>query len=54
VMIMLAGKDKAGRLKEVLEGPSDPDRLPIQMIQPESGKLIWLLDAGAAGMLEEE
>ena len=54
VMIMVAGKDKAARVKEVMEGPSDPDRLPIQMIQPESGKLNWLLDAGAAGMFEEQ
>jgi 6-phosphogluconolactonase len=54
VLILLAGKDKAARLHEVLEGPRDPDRLPIQMIQPEMGTLTWLLDAGAAGMHEEE
>ncbi|HWE00947.1 MAG TPA: 6-phosphogluconolactonase [Tepidisphaeraceae bacterium] len=54
VMIMVAGRGKASRVKEVLEGPSDPERLPIQMIQPESGTLTWLLDAGAAGMFEEE
>jgi 6-phosphogluconolactonase len=53
VMILVAGKDKAGRVHEVLEGPSDPERLPIQMIQPELGTLTWMLDVGAAGMMEE-
>jgi 6-phosphogluconolactonase len=54
VIILAAGKDKSGRLHEVLEGPRDPDRLPIQLIQPETGTLTWLLDAAAAGMLEDE
>ncbi|HET6249335.1 MAG TPA: 6-phosphogluconolactonase [Tepidisphaeraceae bacterium] len=54
VLILVAGKDKAARLSEVLEGPRDPDRLPIQRIAPETGVLTWLLDAGAAGMHEDE
>ncbi len=52
VIVMLAGANKADRVKEVLEGPRDPERLPIQLIQPV-GKMTWLLDAGAAGMHEE-
>jgi 6-phosphogluconolactonase len=54
VMILSGGADKASRLKEVLEGPREPQRLPIQFIQPENGTLTWLVDAGAAGMLEGE
>jgi len=50
VLILVAGAGKAERLAEVLEGPRDPQRLPIQLIQPLSGGLIWLLDAAAAGM----
>lgn len=50
VVVLVAGKDKAARLTEVLEGPEDPQRLPIQMINPASGKMTWLLDAFAAGM----
>jgi 6-phosphogluconolactonase len=50
IIVMLAGADKAERLKEVLEGPRDPQRLPIQLIQPESGKMTWLIDTAAAGM----
>lgn len=52
VMVLLAGADKAARLKEVLEGPRDPDRLPIQLIKPLLGKMTWIIDVAAAGMDE--
>jgi len=50
VMILVAGASKAARVHEILEGPREPDCLPIQRIAPESGKLTWILDAGAAEM----
>jgi 6-phosphogluconolactonase len=53
VIVLVAGAGKAERLAEVLEGPRDPKRLPIQLIEPQSGKLTWLIDAAAAGMREE-
>jgi hypothetical protein len=34
----------------VLEGGPDPEELPIQLINPGSGRLAWLLDVAAAGM----
>jgi 6-phosphogluconolactonase len=49
VIMLISGEGKARRLEEVLEGPRDPKRLPIQGIQPH-GKLTWLLDAPAASM----
>jgi 6-phosphogluconolactonase len=52
VMILVSGGSKAQRLQEVLEGPSDPDRLPIQMIAPLSGKLTWIIDVASAAMEE--
>ncbi len=48
VMVLVAGADKAPRLAEVLEGPRDPERLPIQLIAPVDGELIWMLDQAAA------
>jgi 6-phosphogluconolactonase len=48
VMVMVVGADKADRLREVLKGPRDPQRLPIQLIAPASGNMIWLLDSAAA------
>ena len=52
VVVLLAGGGKADRLKEVLEGPRDPDRLPIQLISPASGRMIWMLDKDVAAKLE--
>jgi len=49
VMFLVSGADKAQRVAEVISGPRDPDRLPSQLISPTSGRLIWLLDAAAAG-----
>jgi 6-phosphogluconolactonase len=50
VFIIVAGESKTARIAEVLEGPRDPDRLPIQLIEPAAGKLTWLLDIAAARM----
>ena len=50
VMILVGGASKAARLQEVLEGPPDPRRLPVQLIQPTNGRLTWVVDAPAAGM----
>jgi 6-phosphogluconolactonase len=52
VLILVTGAGKAKRVSEVLEGPHDPDRLPIQGIQP-TGELVWIMDVEAAGMNEE-
>ena len=54
VIVLVTGAGKADRLAEVLEGPRDPKRLPIQLINPANGRLVWLVDAAAAGMTAEE
>jgi 6-phosphogluconolactonase len=54
VLFLVTGADKASALQAVLEGPSDPERLPAQLIRPKSGRLIWLVDRAAAGMLTRE
>jgi 6-phosphogluconolactonase len=50
VFILVTGASKAERISEVLEGPEDYDRLPIQRIKPEMGRVTWYLDVAAAGM----
>lgn len=50
ILILCGGADKKVVLREVLEGPRDPDRLPIQRVEPTTGTLTWLLDSAAAGM----
>jgi 6-phosphogluconolactonase/glucosamine-6-phosphate isomerase/deaminase len=50
VLVLATGADKAATAQQVLEGPSDPQRFPIQLIDPPQGQMTWLLDAPAAGM----
>jgi 6-phosphogluconolactonase len=52
VIFLVSGEEKATALKAVLEGKPDPDRLPAQMIRPERGALIWLVDRAATHLLE--
>ena len=51
VFFLIAGKDKAEPLKEVLTGPKDVERLPSQLIWPASGILTLILDQAAAAEL---
>lgn len=51
VIFMAAGADKAPALKAVLEGPYEPEQLPAQLIDPKNGKLLWLVDTTAGGIL---
>ena len=48
VVFLVSGGDKAETLREVLEGPYEPDRFPSQVIRPTQGKLTWLVDQAAA------
>jgi 6-phosphogluconolactonase len=51
VIFLVTRADKALALKAVLEGPYEPEQLPAQLIQPVSGKLLWLVDQAAGSML---
>ena len=53
VMFLVTRSDKALALKAVLEGPYEPEQLPSQLIQPVSGKLLWLVDQAAASKLAQ-
>ena len=48
VIFLISGESKASVLKEVLEGKHDPQRLPSQLIQPTTGKLVFMADRAAA------
>jgi 6-phosphogluconolactonase len=52
ILFLIAGEDKAPALKGVLEGPYEPAQLPAQLIRPDGGELVWMLDAAAASRLE--
>ena len=52
-VFIVSSASKAQVLKEVLEGPRDPMRLPAELIRPElhGGELYWLVDKPAASLL---
>jgi len=60
VIFLVEGEEKAAALRAVLEGEQegkreggrDPDRWPAQVIRPESGEVLWLVDGAAARGLE--
>jgi 6-phosphogluconolactonase len=51
VVFLVTGEAKAEMLREVLQGPYDPRRLPGQAVQP-AGRTIWFIDRTAASRLE--
>ncbi|MGA9585975.1 MAG: 6-phosphogluconolactonase [Terracidiphilus sp.] len=51
VFFLIGGTDKAELVKEVFTGPSDPERLPSQLIWPSGGILTLILDKDAAALL---
>jgi 6-phosphogluconolactonase len=53
VCVAVTGEAKAAALAEVLEGPSDPDRLPSQRLRACADRVAWFVDAAAAGRLRD-
>ena len=51
VFFLIDGPAKADPLGRVLQGPYDPETLPSQLIQPQNGRLLFLLDSAAAAHL---
>jgi 6-phosphogluconolactonase len=54
VFFLVGGKDKAKILKSVLEGPSNPELYPSQLINPEIGDLTWHIDHEAGAELSND
>jgi 6-phosphogluconolactonase len=50
-VFLVAGADKADRVAEVLEGPSNGRALPSQQVVPTDGTLVWMFDQAAASKL---
>ncbi len=51
LVVLAEGVKKADRLKEVLEGPSEPPRYPIQYLRPLQGRIVFAVDSSAASKL---
>jgi 6-phosphogluconolactonase len=52
IIFLVAGQDKAPALKEVIEGPRNPELYPSQLIEPYYGTLLWMIDEAAASLLK--
>jgi 6-phosphogluconolactonase len=52
IIFLIAGEDKAEALREVLKGEYEPEKYPAQLVQPDGGKLLFLIDEKAAFRLE--
>ena len=50
VLYLIAGDDKAEVLRDILEGEKK-DAYPTQQVQPVNGKLLWIIEKGAARLL---
>ncbi len=53
IRLLVSGPDKAATLHEALQGPREPERLPVQLVAPESGRVVWLVDRAAASTLSD-
>lgn len=51
VVVLVAGAGKAEALRAVLRGPADPDTYPSQLIRPDAGHALWLVDEAAVRLL---
>lgn len=54
IMVVVQGKNKAAMLAEVLTGEIEPQSKPIQLISPNDGKMIWLVEQESAQLLPEK
>ncbi|MEI7769329.1 MAG: 6-phosphogluconolactonase [Chloroflexales bacterium] len=50
-IFLVAGADKAAKVRAALRGPYDPRTTPAQIVRPPAGQVIWMLDADAASDL---
>jgi 6-phosphogluconolactonase len=48
VMFLISGESKANIVHEILQAPQRSFQYPAELVQPEPGKLWWLLDRAAA------
>lgn len=53
IVVLVSGQSKADMLSEALTGVYDPEHIPVQMISPVDGEMIWLIDQDVASQLPE-
>lgn len=51
VLFLISGAGKSTALQRVIYGSYAPDRYPAQVIRPQTGNLLWLIDEAAAVLI---
>ena len=51
IIFLISGQEKAKILKSVMAFRQESGSYPIQLIRPERGQSLWLVDTSAAGQL---
>lgn len=51
VIFLVAGREKAWALHEILQADDEPERLPAQLVRANKGRVLWLVDQEAAAKL---
>jgi 6-phosphogluconolactonase len=51
ILFVVTGAEKAQAVKNVLEGPRDPQQYPAQMTLLGSSEVMWIMDQAAASLL---
>lgn len=54
VLFLVAGANKAAPVRDVLEGGASKEQRPAAGVRPADGRVTWLLDKAAAGLLTRQ
>lgn len=52
ILFLVTGADKTDALTAVLQNPPQPEKYPVQRIQPRDGSLTWFIDNAASSNLK--
>jgi 6-phosphogluconolactonase len=52
IVVLAAGEEKGIPVREAVQPSGAGHSLPVQLVRPEDGRLIWLLDRSAASLLK--
>jgi 6-phosphogluconolactonase len=52
ILFLVSGEKKAEAVRNVLQGPADPEQYPAQFVKPRGGQIVWLMDKAAAHKLQ--
>jgi 6-phosphogluconolactonase len=51
IIFLVSGEEKAETLRAALQSEAQPQRFPVQLVNPAHGTLLWLMDRQAARLL---